>query len=48
MTCDCGTNAIEPVAAACQAGIDVIVTDHHLPSGPLPKCLAVLNAKQEG
>jgi single-stranded-DNA-specific exonuclease len=47
VTCDCGTNAIEPVAAACEAGIDVIVTDHHLPSGPLPNCLAVLNAKQE-
>lgn len=48
VTCDCGTNAIEPVKAACIAGIDVIVSDHHLPSGPLPKCLAVLNPRQIG
>ena len=48
VTCDCGTNAIEPVAALCRAGIDVIVSDHHLPSGPLPDCLAVLNPKQPG
>jgi len=48
VTCDCGTNALAPVEAACKAGIDVIITDHHLPSGPLPKCLAVLNPKQGG
>jgi single-stranded-DNA-specific exonuclease len=48
ITCDCGTNALAPVEAACRAGIDVIVTDHHLPSGPLPTCLAVLNPKQDG
>ncbi|MBK5188306.1 MAG: DHH family phosphoesterase, partial [Gemmatimonadaceae bacterium] len=48
VTCDCGTNALAPVEAACAAGIDVIVTDHHLPSGPLPSCLAVLNPKQDG
>ena len=48
VTCDCGTNALAPVEAACKAGIDVIITDHHLPSGPLPSCLAVLNPKQDG
>lgn len=48
ITCDCGTNAIDPVAAARAAGIDVIVSDHHLPSGPLPECLAVLNPKRDG
>jgi len=48
VTCDCGTNALAPVEAACRAGIDVIVTDHHLPSGPLPDCLAVINPKQDG
>ncbi|MGH7621719.1 MAG: single-stranded-DNA-specific exonuclease RecJ, partial [Gemmatimonadaceae bacterium] len=48
VTCDCGTNALAPVEIACRAGIDVIVTDHHLPSGPLPDCLAVLNPKQDG
>ena len=48
VTCDCGTNALAPVAAACEAGLDVIITDHHLPSGPLPSCLAILNPKQDG
>ena len=48
VTCDCGTNALAPVAAACAAGLDVIITDHHLPSGPLPQCLAVLNPKRNG
>ena len=48
ITCDCGTSAREPVAAACAAGIDVIVSDHHLPGGPLPDCLAVINPKQQG
>jgi single-stranded-DNA-specific exonuclease len=48
VTCDCGTNALAPVEAACRSGIDVIITDHHLPSGPLPDCMAVLNPKQDG
>lgn len=26
----------------------MVVSDHHLPSGPLPTCLAVLNPKQDG
>jgi single-stranded-DNA-specific exonuclease len=46
VTCDCGTNAVEPVSALCTQGVDVIVTDHHLPSGPLPDCLAVLNPRR--
>jgi single-stranded-DNA-specific exonuclease len=48
ITCDCGTNALEPAAAACAAGIDVIISDHHLPGGPLPECVAVLNPKRPG
>ncbi len=48
VTCDCGTSAREPVGALCRAGIDVIVSDHHLPGGALPDCLAVLNPKREG
>ena len=46
LTCDCGTSAVEPVAALCRAGIDVIVSDHHLPGASLPECLAVLNPNQ--
>jgi single-stranded-DNA-specific exonuclease len=48
VTCDCGTNALEPADAARAAGIDVIITDHHLPGGPLPDCVAVLNPKRPG
>jgi single-stranded-DNA-specific exonuclease len=48
VTCDCGTNALAPAAAAAAAGIDVIISDHHLPGGPLPECLAVLNPKRPG
>lgn len=48
LTCDCGTSAREPVAELCKAGIDVIVTDHHLPGEALPECLAVLNPRQDG
>ena len=45
VTCDCGTGAVSPVAKLCRAGIDVIVTDHHLPSGELPDCLADRRAR---
>jgi single-stranded-DNA-specific exonuclease len=48
VTCDCGTSARQPVAALSAAGIDVIISDHHLPGGPLPECLAVLNPRQLG
>ncbi|HEX5829412.1 MAG TPA: DHH family phosphoesterase, partial [Gemmatimonadaceae bacterium] len=48
ITADCGTSASAPVAALCARNIDVIVSDHHLPGGPLPECLAVLNPKQPG
>ena len=48
LTADCGTSALPAVAALCSAGIDVIVSDHHLPGGPLPECVAVLNPKQPG
>lgn len=48
LTCDCGTSAVEPVAALCRAGVDVIVSDHHLPGSALPDCLAVVNPNQQG
>jgi single-stranded-DNA-specific exonuclease len=48
VTCDCGTSAVLPVAALQSAGIDVIITDHHLPGGDLPNAFAVLNPKRPG
>src|SRR6202023_2290142 len=40
---DTGIRATEVVRAANELGIDVIVTDHHLPEAALPPALAVLN-----
>ena len=40
---DTGIRAAEVVRRANELGIDVIVTDHHLPETELPPALAVLN-----
>ncbi len=40
---DTGIRALEVVRGARELGIDVIVTDHHLPDAELPPALAVLN-----
>ena len=48
ITVDCGITSIEPVRRALDRGIDVIITDHHLPPGTLPDAAAVLNPKQPG
>lgn len=40
---DTGIRAAEVVRHAVSVGIDVIITDHHLPEGTLPPALAVLN-----
>jgi single-stranded-DNA-specific exonuclease len=53
ITIDLGITAVEEVDKANQGGIDVIVTDHHLPrpasagiaSFDLPKAFAILNPK---
>ena len=43
ITVDCGITSVEPVRRAIDRGIDVIITDHHLPPGTLPDAAAVLN-----
>ena len=48
LTCDCGTSAHAAVERLTASGIDVIVSDHHLPARPVPQCVAVLNPRQEG
>lgn len=52
ITIDLGITAIEEVKIAQKAGIDVIITDHHLPQDPpaggIPKAFAILNPKQKG
>ncbi len=47
LTVDCGVTAVAEVAAAREAGLDVIVTDHHLPAGDLPSAVAVLDPHRE-
>jgi len=46
---DMGIRAFAPAETAQRLGVDLIVTDHHLP-GPdgIPKALAVLNPNQQG
>jgi len=43
VTVDNGVSSIEGVAAANAAGVDVIVTDHHLPGRELPAAYALVN-----
>ena len=45
MTIDLGTTNHEEIATLQAAGIDVIVTDHHLPHATLPNAFAVVNPK---
>lgn len=43
LTCDTGIHAHEAVLFAQARGVDMIVTDHHLPGETLPAALAVVN-----
>ncbi|MEQ1867118.1 MAG: DHH family phosphoesterase, partial [Micropepsaceae bacterium] len=43
VTVDCGTQAHTALEAAGEAGADVIVCDHHLPSEVLPRAFALVN-----
>jgi single-stranded-DNA-specific exonuclease len=40
---DCGIKAVEFTAKAREAGVDVIITDHHRPGDALPDAIALLN-----
>lgn len=48
VTVDNGISSISGVAAANALGIEVIVTDHHLPGKELPEAYAIVNPNQEG
>ena len=43
ITVDCGTLSFEPLEAAHNAGLDVIVVDHHMGESSRPKALAIVN-----
>jgi single-stranded-DNA-specific exonuclease len=46
VTVDNGIASIEGVAAAKERGIDVVVTDHHLPGDRLPEARVIVNPNQ--
>lgn len=48
ITVDNGIASVDGVAAARAAGMQVIVTDHHLPGDQLPAALAIVNPNQSG
>ncbi|HEY5632703.1 MAG TPA: single-stranded-DNA-specific exonuclease RecJ [Burkholderiaceae bacterium] len=48
VTVDNGIASVEGVARARQLGIDVLVTDHHLPGDALPDATAIVNPNQPG
>jgi single-stranded-DNA-specific exonuclease len=48
VTVDCGITAREGVACAREAGVDVVVTDHHLVPRELPDGAIVVNPRQPG
>lgn len=47
ITIDLGITAVAEVAQAEVDGIDVIITDHHLPPATLPRAYAILNPKTD-
>ncbi len=45
LTVDCGITSVEAAQAAREAGIDLIVTDHHMPGNELPWAVALVDPK---
>lgn len=48
ITVDNGIGSVEGVAAAHARGIDVLITDHHLPGERLPETAWIVNPNQQG
>lgn len=46
ITIDCGIADVEEADHARTLGIDLIITDHHLPQDVLPKAYTIVNSKQ--
>jgi single-stranded-DNA-specific exonuclease len=47
VTVDCGTNSAAAIAAAGEAGAEVVVLDHHQVGGALPDAVAVVNPNRD-
>ncbi len=48
ITVDNGIASFDGVDAANEKGIDVLVTDHHLPADHVPEAVAIVNPNQQG
>jgi single-stranded-DNA-specific exonuclease len=48
ITVDCGVRSIKEVELMNAAGVDCIISDHHLPLDELPHACAIINPKQSG
>ncbi|MDE2938340.1 MAG: single-stranded-DNA-specific exonuclease RecJ [Chloroflexota bacterium] len=48
LTVDCGVSSIREVELAGSLGIDVIITDHHVPPAVLPRAAANINPAMPG
>lgn len=46
MSVDCGITAVKEAIYCQQAGVDLIILDHHLPNGSIPLATAVVNPQQ--
>ncbi|MEC7839873.1 MAG: single-stranded-DNA-specific exonuclease RecJ [Chlamydiota bacterium] len=45
ITVDCGITAANEIAQVIEKNVDVIITDHHVPTDTIPNCVATLNPK---
>ena len=48
VTVDCGISDVAAVREAAREGVEVIVTDHHLPGESVPEAFAIVNPMQPG
>lgn len=48
VTVDNGISSVEGVARASAQGVDVVITDHHLPGDVIPDAVAIVNPNQRG
>jgi single-stranded-DNA-specific exonuclease len=47
ITVDCGVTDLAEVKQAQEMGMDMIITDHHIPLGSLPRAVAVVDSKRK-
>jgi len=47
ITVDCGVTDLAEVKQAREMGMDMIITDHHIPLGSLPRAIAVIDPKRK-